>query len=208
MFIAFEGPDNVGKSTSAQELDVAGMPDYNMTKAGHAQDVADWVAAGSQPDGIHTYDRIDWFSHMVYRLAMPDKDWNDDRPRTVFAMPDTHLVVKLHRPDLANFTVAADDESAATASRTRGVETPVAIVNQTYYYFADFFTGLNEERDYALFKSVTLIEVENWEQGYSQRLASFSSPATQEEQLSNAWFTTITNAELLELLRFDDAQRG
>lgn len=208
MFIAFEGPDNVGKSTSAQQLDIAGQPDYNMTKAGHAQDVADWEEAGSQPDAVHCYDRIDWFSHMVYRLALPHKDWNDDRPRTVFAMPDTHLVVKLHHPELADFTVPADEESAATANRTRGVETPVALVNSTYFYFADFFTGLNEERGFALFKTVTLIEVENTAEGYQQRVANFSSPVTPWTWVEGRYDKHLTNEDLLELLRYDDAQRG
>ena len=208
MFIAFEGPDNVGKSTSAAVLDMAGQPDYNMTKEGHARNVADWREAGEQLM-VKTYDRIDWFSHMVYRLALPHKEWNDARPRTVFAMPDTHLVVKLHRPDTADFTVAADDESAATDTRTRGVETPVDIVNSTYFYFADFFTGLNEERDYALFKTVSLIEVVNTKgEPYLQRLASFSSPVTDWGWVERVYGNRhITDMELLDLLSHEDAQR-
>lgn len=167
MFIAFEGPDNTGKSTAARELDCAGQPDYQATKAMHAQNVADrqqgWPESRLMP---HTYDRIDWFSHMVYRLALPDRDWNDDRPRTVFAMPDTHLVIRLHRPDMANFT--ADEV----------VDTPIARVNPLYYYFADYFMGLNRVRNYELFKSISIIEVVNDEEAgtYSQRLVALDAP--------------------------------
>lgn len=207
MFIAFEGPDNVGKSTAAQELDAASQPDYNVTKAMHAERVAEQEPGTDMP---HTYDRIDWFSHMVYRLAMPEKDWNDDRPRTVFAMPETHLVVILHRPDLADFTVPADDESVASAIRTRGVETPVQIVNSSYFYFADFFTGLNEERDYALFKTITILEVANTSEGYHRTLGSFSSPVTSHEEAVGRFGSeedNVTNDMLLELLHYEDQQR-
>lgn len=160
MFIAFEGPDNVGKSTSAAKLATTGTALYNATRVMHGDMQVDQHLY-SGPDHVVTYDRIDWFSHMVYRLGLPDKDWNDDRPRTVFAMPDTHLVVKTHHPDTANFTVDFDDESAATDTRTRGIETNVGAVNPMYYYFAQFLMGLNEARGYALFKSVSIVEVVN-----------------------------------------------
>lgn len=188
MFIAFEGPDNVGKSTSAAALS-ADPPIYNATKERHAGEQVDIL---TDPGIVVCYDRIDWFSHMVYRLALPDREWNDPRVRTVFAMPDTHLVVKLHRPDLADFT--ADEV----------VDTPIAIVNATYFYFADFFTRLNEQRDFALFKTISMIEVENTPEGYSQRLASFSSPITDPTPFGRH---TITDDELLALLQAEDAQR-
>lgn len=191
MFIAFEGPDNVGKSTSAARLDMSGQASaYNITKALHAEHVKE-----AEPDSVVCYDRIDWFTHMVYRLALPDRDWNDDRPRTVFAMPDTHLVVKLHHPQLADFT--ADEV----------VDTPIGLVNPTYFYFADFFTGLNEERDFALFKSITLIEVVNTKEDYSQRVASFSSPVTDWAWVEARYGKSITDMDLLELLNHEDSQR-
>lgn len=204
MFIAFEGADDTGKSTSARNLDCAQQPDYNVTKAMHAQNVAEQEPGTDMP---HTYDRIDWFSHMVYRLAMPEKDWNDDRPRTVFAMPDTHLVVKLHHPDLANFTVAADPEDAATANRTRGVETPVGRVNPMYYYFADFFSALNEQRNYALFQTVSLVEVMNnpTEGTFSQRLVQFSSPVLDWNLGTSP--EVDTDDKLLELLHAEQQAR-
>lgn len=200
MFIAFEGPDQTGKSTSAKNLDFIQKPDYNATKEMHAHNVramqgAAYRTEDSEPDVVHTYDRIDWFSHMVYRLALPDKEWNDERPRTVFAMPDTHLVVKLHRPDLADFL--APEEV---------VETPIAEVNPMYYYFADFLTGLNEERDFALFKTISIVEVANDPKAgtFSQKLASFSSASLPWEFAEKL---DVSNDEmLLELLRYDEQQ--
>lgn len=188
MLIAFEGPDNVGKSTSAHNLS-GGSPIYNATKYNHT------VAGQDIEDGVpRCFDRIDWFSHMVYRLALPKGDWNDDRSRTVFAMPDTHLVIKLHRPDLAEFT--ADEV----------VVTPIGLVNPMYYYFANFFTGLNEEQNFELFKSVSIIEVSNdvYAGTFSQELVSFSSPVTSWGEAEA--FNVIDDASLLKLLRAEEHQ--
>lgn len=192
MLIAFEGPDNTGKSTSAASLTHNHQVIYNATKENHA--LARQDLQGEQ-DLVQCFDRIDWFSHMVYRLALPDRDWNDARNRTVFAMPDTHLVIKIHHPDLANFT--ADEV----------VDTPVGKVNPVYYYFADFFTGLNEEREYELFKTVSIIEVCNDIKfaPYSQRLVAFSSPAI--GVLDALERGVNSDDSLLELLRDDERQR-
>jgi hypothetical protein len=191
VFIAFEGPDNTGKSTSAANLAHDGKAIYNATKKQHE--------AEPQPEEtlVVTYDRIDWFTHMVYRLSLPERDWNDERPRTVFAMPDTHLVIKLHHPDLAQLI---SDELYSTGTLAR--------VNPMYYYFADFFMGLNEERDYALFRTVSIMEVSNdpRDGSFSQRLVSFSSPAiTWEEGLSEQ---VTSDESLLELLRNEEQQRA
>lgn len=163
MFIAFEGPDNVGKSTSARALDCAAQPDYNATRSMHLQNVADWQGEQLMP---HTYDRIDWLTHMVYRLAMPDRDWNDERPRTVFAMPDTHLVFKIHDPKLVAST---DDEEGYVLGEP-------AKANRMYYYFADYFLRLNSMLAFSLFKSVSIIEVRNTDDQFSQRMIAHDSP--------------------------------
>ncbi|QIN93867.1 thymidylate kinase [Microbacterium phage Alakazam] len=178
MFIAFEGPDQTGKSTSALALDCAGQPDYNATREMHLANVADWQGDPLMP---HTYDRIDWFTHMVYRLALPDRNWNDDRPRIVFAMPDTHLVVKIHKPELADFT--APEEV---------VDTPIARVNPMYYYFADYFMSLNRIRNYELFKTVSMIEVANDPKTgtFSQKMVAFDSP-------TSSWDTGLLPLERL-----------
>lgn len=191
MFIAFEGPDNTGKSTSAANLssDRAGL--YNVTKLSHGA----MQRFGTEPSMVVAYDRIDWFSHMVYRLALPDHEWNDERPRTVFAMPDTHLVIKLHHPQLAELIA---DELYETGT--------LAKVNPLYYYFSDFFMHLNENRDYALFKTVSMMEVLNDPRHgtFSQRLVAFSSPV-----MGWADITEEINSDesLLELLRHEDQQR-
>ncbi|AXQ52909.1 AAA-ATPase [Microbacterium phage Neferthena] len=177
MFIAFEGPDMTGKSTSAATLSAEGVPIYNVTKDKHAVMQKEHLA---HPELPITYDRIDWFTHMVYRLALPDREWNDARPRTVFAMPDTHLVIKIHKPELANFDA---DEA---------VHTPIATVNEMYYYQADFLMGLNRARGYALFKTVSMIEVLNDQAAgtFSQRMVAFDSP-------TSAWDTGLLPLERL-----------
>lgn len=190
MFIAFEGPDNVGKSTSALELSASGQPDYNATKLLHARNQAE--QAEQLEVGLpHTYDRIDWLSHMVYRLALPDRDWNDDRPRTVFAMPDTHLVFKLHAPELADFTAE------------EVVNTPILEVNRTYDWLAWSLIWRNEAMDYRLFKTISIMEVRNEEGSYSQHLMHFYSPVDS----SYAWANVDSNDKLLEMLYDNDRQR-
>lgn len=201
MFIAFEGPDNVGKSTTAAALDYTQQPDYNATKPMHAHNATAIDGPAYEQEYVHTYDRIDWFSHMVYRLALPDHEWNDERPRTVFAMPDTHLVVMIHHPDLA-----------AHISDELYVAGKVAQVNPLYYYFTDFFMGLNAEREFALFKTVTMIEVSNDVRAgtFSRRLVAFSSPATPWHEAKARYQASgenFTNDALLSLLRYDDHQR-
>jgi hypothetical protein len=192
MFIAFEGPDNTGKSTSAKALSYNGEPVYNATKDNHKTAVDDIY---NTPELVTTFDRIDWFSHMVYRLALPDHEWNDERPRTVFSMPDTHLVVKLHEPNLA---LAIEDELYSSGK--------VAQVNPVYYYFADFFTGLNEERNYSMFKTISIVEVFNDVKSgtFSQRLAAFSSPVL---SLEDVYQPEFTDQYLLDILREDERQR-
>ena len=203
MFIAFEGPDNTGKSTSALNL-IRGRdaerleraPLYNMTKQMHRHQ-QEGLESSRGLGVVQTYDRIDWFTHMVYRLSMPDRDWNDDRPRTVFAMPDTHLVVKLHHPQLAELI---SDELYETGK--------LALVNPMYYYFADFFTGLNQQQGFSLFKTVSVMEVLNdpRDGSFSQRLVEFSSPVLEWSDVGD--LEVASDEDLLEVLRYDERCRG
>lgn len=190
MLIAFEGPDNTGKSTGATTLSTSGQAIYNATKMNHAH-----TGTFVGPGDVQCFDRIDWFTHMVYRLSMPERDWNDERPRTVFAMPDTHLVVKMHRPDLAPLI---DDELYETGK--------LALVNPMYYYFSDFFMKLNEARDYDLFKTVSIVEVSNdpRDGSFSQVLKAFSSPILKWPGSEHAH----TDEGLLELLRYEESLRS
>jgi len=193
MFIAFEGPDKTGKSTSAASLSHDGTSIYNITKRRH--EIMGLFEA-EVPDLVVAYDRIDWLTHMVYRLAMPDRDWNDDRPRTVFAMPDTHLVFKLHEPKLVK---GISDELYSTGG--------LAPVNDMYFYHADFLAKLNEERDYALFKTVSLMLVSNDVKAgtFDQQLVAFSSPVTDWAPVYSK--TIRTDEDLLKLLRYEDQHR-
>lgn len=146
MFIAFEGPDEVGKSTSAKAL-ASGDPIYNATKANHAE-----AGAAAENGTVVTFDRIDWLTHMVYRLAMPERDWDDDRPRTVFAMPDTHLVLKMHHP-----TRAVEIEAVGEGYAPGRIQE----VNEMYFHQIDFLARINRAKGYQLFKSVSVVEVWN-----------------------------------------------
>jgi hypothetical protein len=188
VFIAFEGPDNAGKSTSAAHLTSFESPVYNATKENHRR--AQTAMGNEAATLVQAFDRIDWLTHMVYRLALPDREWNDDRVRTVFAMPDTHLVFKIHRPDLAHFT--ADEV----------VDTPISKVNPMYYHVGTFLATLNDRLDYTLFRTVSFVEVANEGESYQQELKAFYSPVN---PLPIAPVTT--DEELLELLRYDEHTR-
>lgn len=147
MLIAFEGPDNVGKSTSASALTSFDSHIYNATKFnyGRAQQ-----QLGGDRSLTQTFDRVDWFTHMVYRLAYPHRDWNDDRPRTVFAMPDTHFVLKMHNPA----TVALIEDLGDGIEKGK-----LAAANEMYFYQFDFLMALNRMKDYQLYRTMSIIEV-------------------------------------------------
>lgn len=193
MFIAFEGPDKTGKTTSATNLAASGEAIYNATKDKHALMQKDHLASPELPI---TYDRIDWLTHMVYRLAMPNHEWNDARVRTVFAMPDTHLVVKIHNPQ--NVGLITDELYDGTLAR----------VNEAYYHLTYYIAGLNHLWDYTLFKTASIIEVNHDQETgeFSQELKVFSAPGfpwgTQYEKLVH------DDESLLELLRYADQHIG
>lgn len=188
MIIAFDGPDKTGKSTSAAALDSTGTARYNMTKAQH-----DDIMAIREPSLVYAFDRIDWLTHMVYRLALPGYEWNDERPRTVFTAPDTHLVIKMHTQGMA---ARIDDELY------KGDK--ISQVNEMYFFTSTWLIETNEQRDFTLFKSISILEVENdpQEGTFSQKLVEFSSPVT-----GSGASRPITNEGLLELLRYEDQQR-
>ena len=84
MLIVFEGPDKAGKSTWARQLDSFAAPRYNLKKGEYG--------CIRHTERVVTVDRLAWLTHSVYRLALPEYEWNDRAVRTVFAMPDAHLV--------------------------------------------------------------------------------------------------------------------
>ncbi|QWS69712.1 AAA-ATPase [Microbacterium phage WilliamStrong] len=201
MLIAFEGPDEVGKSTSAKALTSFDEPVYNATKTNHA---ALSMAVRNPPEGeadiVGTFDRIDWFSHMVYRLALPTHEWNDDRPRTVFAMPDTHLVLKMHQP---GSIIEAPDEPGYNPEK-------VAAANEMYYYQVDFLMALNRLKGYALFKTVSIVEVVNNQQAgtFSQQLVAFDSPTNGHTRDMLLHRLVDSDQSLLRFLREEDRKIG
>lgn len=199
MFIAFEGPDNVGKSTSASALTSFDSHIYNATKANHRR--AQTAMGDEAATLVQTFDRVDWFTHMVYRLAFPQRDWNDDRPRTVFAMPDTHFVLKMHHPVLVDLIEDIDD----------GIEKgKLGAANEMYYYQFDFLMALNRMKEYSLFKTMSIVEVANdpRDGSFSQKLVAFDSP-------TNGWSRDMllhrlvdSDQSLLEFLREEDRKIG
>lgn len=198
MFIAFEGPDNVGKSTSAAKLSSFTTTIYNATKQNHK---AAQAVMRATPDLVQTFDRIDWFSHLVYRLAYPLRDWNDDRPRTVFAMPDTHFILKIHHPLMVD---AIEDQEDGIDAGTLGA------ANEMYLYQFDFLMGLNRKKDYALFKTMGIMEVWNDMRAgtFSQRLVSFESPTNGWSRGMPLTRAVTTDQELLDFLREEDRKIG
>lgn len=194
MLIAFEGPDNVGKSTSAAALTSFDGHIYNATKTNHrlAQQ-----AIGGDHDLVQTFDRIDWFTHMVYRLAYPERDWNDDRPRTVFAMPDTHFVLKMHHPLMVDRIEDIED----------GIEAgKLAAANEMYYYQFDFLTQLNRYKNFQLFKTMSIMEIANdpITGSFHQKLVAFSSPYDSWTRDMVLHRLVDDDKSLLEFLREED----
>lgn len=196
MFIAFEGPDEVGKSTSARLLTTNHEPIYNATKDNY--EGAKRELATATDDFVQAFDRIDWLTHLVYRLSMPEKEWNDERVRTVFAMPDTHLVIKFH--PLHQPTPVAEGEGYNVDLSAR--------VNEGYYHLVDYISGMNMLWNFPLFKTVTAVEVVNDQETgeFTQTLRAFVAPGL-------PWGSSFEplvhdDASLLELLRYADERIG
>lgn len=190
MLIAFEGPDKAGKSTSACNLS-SSLPIYNATKENYTETLQEMQGESGV---VQCFDRIDWLTHMAYRLALPGHEWNDSRVRTVFAMPDTHLVFKLHERWLAG----------GIADELYEIGT-LATVNDLYGHLAWFIMDLNKQRDWALFKTVTILVVRNEGDEFSSRLVHFSSPVF--KYIEVAKNTVRDDQTLLELLQYEDSQR-
>ena len=190
MLIAFEGPDKVGKSTSADNVSHNGERIYNMTKANYLATRGDLAQERGLVQG---FDRIDWLTHMAYRLALPEYDWHDDRVRTVFAAPDVHLVFKLHDPK--NLWRVSDELYS---------DDQLPRVNAFYTQLADHLVALNETLDYSLFKTITILKVINTHNTYNLELKLFSSPVNGDSALSSL---VEDDSTLLSLLRYEDQTR-
>lgn len=185
MIVAFEGPDKTGKTTSAMQ-----SGDYMRDAVKNHYDTE--VLTQSHTKGVVTaYDRIDWLTHMVYRLALPEYEWDDKRIRTVFAAPEMHLVFKLHLPGYE----IGDELYNLEQSRR---------VNDMYIRTAVNLIQTNRDTDFSLFKTISIVYVKP-ASGYKLLLAGFSSPVTElnhEESIA-----VNTNEKLLELLLKEEAAR-
>ena len=192
MLIAFEGPDKAGKSTSACNLS-SSLPIYNATKENYTETLQEMQGESGV---VQCFDRIDWLTHMAYRLALPDHEWNDPRVRTVFAMPDTHLVFKLHEKSLAGHI---SDELYTDGT--------LSTVNDLYSFLSRMIMDLNEAREWTLFKTVTILEVSNdMSSGtFTSRLLYFSSPVF--KFIDVAKQRVHVDEDLLLLLQYEDSQR-
>ncbi|AXH48557.1 hypothetical protein SEA_CLANCY_46 [Microbacterium Phage Clancy] len=199
MLIAFEGPDEVGKSTSAQNLSHNGKPVYNANVHNYAAVKADLA---NEPEVVQTFDRIDWLTHLVYRLSLPEFEWNDERVRTVFAMPDTHLVVKVHRiTDEGN--LAAGVEAVGEGYEPGNLD----LVTQTYLHTVNLLASLNFMRNFNLFKTITVMEVYNDPASgtFEQKVILISAPGW--DRLYDI-DSVVDDATLLEFLRYADQRIG
>ncbi|QFP95373.1 thymidylate kinase [Microbacterium phage YuuY] len=200
MLIAFEGPDETGKTTSANNLAWSAGAIYNANVDNYAQAKAD---VAEFPDAVITFDRIDWLTHLVYRLALPTTEWNDARERTVFAMPDTHLVLKTHRLT-GDGVLAARVEAVGEGYQPGDLDT----VTQTYFHWTDWLAGMNQMRGFNLFKTVSVMEVYNDPETneFEQNLVVFSAPGF---PWGSAYEKLVKDDEtLLELLQYADQHIG
>lgn len=191
MLIAFEGPDNVGKSYAADKLG-AGWVTYRA-------DEDSYLAAARQDTlelGIvQCFDRVGWITDLVYRLALPDREW-PGTPHTYshFAMPDAHLVFKLYRLGL----VPADGYEEGYS------HDEILRVNEIYHRVARFLARINEEQDYKLFKTISVLQVVKPEAPL--RLTMYSSPLSfpfEDPRTKNV----NSDLSLLDLLTEENALR-
>lgn len=191
MIIAFEGPDKVGKSTVARELSTAGTPIYNMT----VHDYHDVVGSlQEKPDQIYCFDRIDWLTHLVYRLSMPSYEWNDDRVRRVFPAPETHLVIMTHKSSRAG---KIQDELYAPGD--------LVVVNYGYQVISEMLLRMNGlDSDVQIFKSITMVEVDVDDDYDYKVLSSYTRGVVPRD-----WKRSVRNpATLLEYLQKVDELVG
>lgn len=192
MLIAFEGPDKTGKTTSAKYLSYNKSPIHNVTKGDYSE-VRESLKG--EEEVVQTFDRIGWLTHMVYRLALPDHEWNDARIRTVFSMPDTHLVFKIH--DRLAVRQVKDDLYE---------DGQLVPVNNGYRSAYMYLMELNARSSFSLFKTISVMAVEYHQAtgGISQSMIDFQSPARRFPMSSPS--LVKDNYELLEFLRYEDSK--
>lgn len=154
MIIAFEGPDKMGKSTLAEEV----AHGYPVVYGASAQDYHDVAHLGDDENTTVALDRVDWITHMVYRLALPEYEWNDPHVRTVHRMPQAHLVMMVP----ASLSSIPLDELYLPEQSQR----VVVSYQQTFQYFDSM---MNDPKFRGMFKTLTLLQVDPLN-GYRRKL--------------------------------------
>lgn len=139
MLIAFEGPDKAGKSTWARELSGSNKPFYSLKKSRYE--------LLNHDDDVVTVDRLAWLTHSAYRLALPEYEWNDREVRTVFAMPDAHLVFMVPDDPLLDTT-----DKLYTKQQSYRVQ-------EAYREWCWLLFRLNNLQNGALFRTISLLEI-------------------------------------------------
>lgn len=191
MIIIFEGPDKVGKTTMAHQLSTVRTSIYNMT----VHDYHDVVGSlQEKPDQIYCFDRIDWLTHLVYRLSMPNYEWNDDRVRRVFPAPKAHLVIMMHKPSRAG---KVQDELYNPGD--------LVVVNYGYQVVSEMLLRMNGlDSDVQLFKSITTVEVDVEDDHSLHVLSSYTRGV-----ILRDWKRSVRNPDtLLEYLQKVDELVG
>lgn len=184
MLIAFDGPKGVGKARAADLLGGgyhAGTADQ-LSYAGAVDRVA------SEKGVAHCFTGVGWVSHLAHRLAEPSSETTRTPAYPVFAMPDAHLVIK-------KFHVGYVPD---------GLES----INRSYEHIGRMLLSLNEGQDYALFKTVTLVDVYSTPLDSTQKLEidAHSSPL-------HPWWGTprvrrvASDLSLFDLLLEEDSVR-
>jgi hypothetical protein len=111
-------------------------------------------------------------------------------------MPDTHLVVKIHAAETVR---GIKDELYDAGS-------PLAAVNDMYYYQTLFLIEMNKRTDYSLFRTISLVEVHSDidNKVFAQRWLKLDSPIIDETEVDAAFYT---DDYLMTVLREEERQR-
>ena len=131
-------------------------------------------------------------------MALTDKEWNDERVRTVFAAPNAHLVIMTH-----------DEMFMPQEDTEEGYELGApAKVNSMYRLFAETLITANEMGGFSLFKTISVLTVINApEKGYyGLRMTEFSSPLFPAGLPSVGQRLVTDSHSLLEFLQNQDRQ--
>lgn len=182
MLIAFEGPDNLGKTYAAEKLSGGNVINYVEPESYKFAQQTEATEKGL----VQCFDGVSWISHAAYHLAMPRTHCGDPA-QIVFPMPDTHLVFKVHEGD----------------------QVALARINTTYVHQAKHLMALNEALEYSLFKTISIIGVSavDVHSGLrKQAILEFSSPLHPWFGSTSTRLVT-DDMSLLDLLMVEEARR-